>query len=234
VPVSEWLDGNWVYPAIAGLALLVDRLLPEPRRHPIIRFGHYAAWLERRMNRGRAAEHRSRGIWAVMAAVLPPTLVAVAIEWLPPLLGLPLMLAVVVLALGARSLGEHGRRVANALAAEDLPAARAATSQLVSRDTRRLDAEGCARATTESILENGNDAVIGTIFWFLIGGAGGVVAYRLINTLDAMWGYRSHRYRLFGWAAARLDDIVNFVPARVTAVGYRALGYRQSALRAWR
>jgi hypothetical protein len=95
------------------------------------------------------------------------------------------------------------------------PARRAPlTARIVSRDTADADAEALARAACESALENGNDAIFGALFWFLIGGAPAVIVFRLANTLDAMWGYRTPRWLMFGWAAARIDDVLNLVPAR--------------------
>jgi len=124
--------------------------------------------------------------------------------------------------------------VARALEEDDLRAARAGVGRLVSRDTEALDARGVSGATIESVLENGNDALFATLFWFLVAGAPGVVTYRLVNTLDAMWGYRNDRFHSFGWAAARLDDALNLIPARLTALAYALAGRGRDALQCWR
>ncbi len=137
-------------------------------------------------------------------------------------------------ALGTHSLVQHGERVAKDLAAHDLDAARQHVGWMVSRDTSTLDEEGVSRATVESILENGNDAVFGTLFWFCIAGGPGAVMFRLANTLDAMWGYKDARRMYFGWAAARIDDGLNFIPARLTALTYALLGKTRNALQCWR
>jgi adenosylcobinamide-phosphate synthase len=137
-------------------------------------------------------------------------------------------------ALGLKSLGEHARPVAQALRLGDLQLARERVGYMVSRNTAALDATGVARAGTESVLENGSDAVFAALFWFLVAGAPGVVLYRLSNTLDAMWGYRNPRFERFGWAAAKIDDGLNYLPARLVALTYALLGKTALALRCWR
>ncbi|MBS1224625.1 MAG: cobalamin biosynthesis protein, partial [Proteobacteria bacterium] len=108
-------------------------------------------------------------------------------------------------------------------------------AMIVSRDTADLDEEQISRATVESVLENGCDAIFGALCWFVLAGAAGATLYRLANTLDALWGYRTPRYRDFGWAAARLDDGLNWLPARLTALSYVAMGTKPAlAWRCWR
>ncbi len=125
--------------------------------------------------------------------------------------------------------------MAAALQVGDLPLARERVGLIVSRDTADLDEERISRATVESVLENGCDAIFGALFWFALAWTPGVVLYRLANTLDAMWGYRTPRYRDFGWAAARLDDVLNWLPARLTALSYVLVGTRPTlAWRCWR
>lgn len=218
--------------ATTALAVALDRVLGEPRRgHPLIGFGRLAGGVEATLNRssGDAKLRRLAGIAAVLALVGLPTLLLAALP------GHPLLdAAVLYLAIGWRSLGEHAHAVAASLAAGDLSAARAAVARMVSRDCDALDATYIAAATVESVLENGNDAVFGALFWFALLGAPGALAYRLANTLDAMWGYRNERFAHFGWAAARLDDLLNLVPARLTALSYALCGDRRTALSCWR
>jgi adenosylcobinamide-phosphate synthase len=210
-------------------ALALDWLFGEPRRwHPLVGFGRLAQALERRLH----ADTRARGFLSVVLLLTPFTLLALLADTMPWHFVLDVTL--LYLAIGWRSLGEHAGRVRDALRADDLTAARHCVGRMVSRDTSVLDREGVAGATVESVLENGNDAVFGAIFWFVVAGAPGVVLYRLANTLDAMWGYRNDRYRRFGWAAARLDDVLNFLPARLTALGYALVGHFTRALRCWR
>jgi adenosylcobinamide-phosphate synthase len=213
-------------------SVLLDAWLGEPRRaHPLVAFGRIAQWIEQRMY----ADRRIAGVLAWSLAVLP----AVCAMWLlqrlmPASVSWCVAVAMLYLVLGWRSLGEHARPVAIALENNDLDAARRAVGRMVSRDTAALDGSQVAAAATESVLENGNDAVFGALFWFAVLGAPGALLYRLSNTLDAMWGYRTARYECFGWAAARIDDVLNYLPARLTALTYALCGHFQSALRCWR
>ena len=219
-------------------AVLLDWRLGEPRRwHPLAGFG----WLAQRVEvlaygspETNAELRRARGIGAVIVLLVP----FAAAAWLLgaiPLLGSVMALGLLALAIGARSLAEHAEAVAAALQANDLPLARERVGLIVSRDTDDLDEEQISRATVESVLENGCDAIFGALFWFVLIHAPGAVLYRLANTLDAMWGYRTPRYRDFGWAAARLDDLLNWVPARLTALSYVAVGAKPAlAWRCWR
>jgi adenosylcobinamide-phosphate synthase len=218
----------------AGVAL--DMLLGEARRwHPLVGFGTLATWLERRLNRGGWRIARGAGAWTL--AVLPLTGAA---AWLCASGGAAGLLAhalLLYLCLGLRSLRDHLLPIHAALLAGDLPLARALTARIVSRDTNHAMEADLAKAGAESLLENGNDAVFGTLFWFVVGGGPGALLFRLANTLDAMWGYRNTRFNLFGRVAARIDDVLNYLPARLTALSYALLAPnagRLRALRCWR
>lgn len=212
-------------------AVLLDRLLGEPQRaHPLVAFGRMAGWIEQRIH----ADRRAKGLLAWLSAVLPCVASLALIQrYAPAWLGWCMAAIVLYATLGLRSLGEHARPVAHALAADELDQARHAVGRMVSRDTAPLDAVQVATAATESVLENGNDAVFAALFWFAVLGAPGALLYRLANTLDAMWGYRTPRYERFGWAAARIDDVLNWIPARLTALTYALCGHFARALRCW-
>ena len=215
--------------ALAGVGL--DAWLGEPRRwHPLVGFGHLAQRIEQRLNSGGRG-WRSHGVSGWCLAVLPPVLLV----WLLSLssLGWLVDLLVLYFALGLKSLAQHALPVAQALRLGDLDEARRRVGYLVSRRTSELDACGVARAGTESVLENGADAVFASLFWFAVLGAPGVLLHRLSNTLDAMWGYRNERFERFGWAAAKIDDVLNYVPARLVALTYALLGRTATALRCW-
>jgi adenosylcobinamide-phosphate synthase len=215
--------------ALAGVGL--DAWLGEPRRwHPLVGFGHLAQRIEQRLNSGGRG-WRSHGVSGWCLAVLPPVLLV----WLLSLSSLGWLVDILVLyfAIGLKSLGQHALPVAQALRLGNLDEARRRVGYLVSRRTSELDACGVARAGTESVLENGADAVFASLFWFAVLGAPGVLLHRLSNTLDAMWGYRNERFERFGWAAAKIDDVLNYVPARLVALTYALLGRTATALRCW-
>ncbi|AEF21850.1 adenosylcobinamide-phosphate synthase CbiB [Pseudomonas fulva] len=216
--------------AVAGVAM--DAALGEPKRwHPLVGFGKLANRLEQRFNPSGGG-WRSHGVSAWCLAVLPLTLLTVLLVQLP-WIGWLVQIVALYAALGLRSLDQHAQPVAQALRLGDLPVARQRVGYMVSRRTEDLDATGVARAGTESVLENGSDAVFAALFWFLVAGAPGVVLYRLSNTLDAMWGYRNERFERFGWAAAKIDDLLNYVPARLVALTYAVLGHSALAMRCW-
>ena len=224
-------------PLMIVAAVLLDLLLGEPRRfHPLAGFGLLAQWIEKifygPVDTAPAGRYM-RGIAAVAVLLMPLVLLAAMVQQ-TEILGAMFSVVVLYFAIAPRSLREHAERVAQAFSCNDLPAARQAVSMLVSRDTSQLDDAAVARATVESVLENGNDAIFAALFWFVVAGAPGVLLYRLSNTLDAMWGYRNARYNHFGRAAARLDDVLNFVPARLTALSYALVGHTRSALHCWR
>lgn len=218
-------------PLILG-ALVLDHCLGEPRRwHPLVGFGRFADYLEKALNDGHLRPLRGALAWAL--AVLPLTLLAWLLASLP-MVGWLFSLLLLYLAIGLRSLADHARPISEALQRNDLPGARLRVGYMVSRQTDELDESGVARAATESVLENGSDAVFAALFWFALLGAPGVVLYRLANTLDAMWGYRNARFAQFGWAAARLDDLLNYLPARLVALTYALCGCTRQALDCWR
>ncbi len=217
-------------------AVLLDLWWGELRlAHPLVGFGRLAGRLESLL-----LGHRQAGAEGYLLGAIALLLLVVPLLWLAYRLSLLLYIDVIFevlilyVALGARSLRDHARNVALALKAGNLEQGRRKVAFMVSRDCRQMDEAAVSRAAVESVLENGNDAVFGALFWFVLAGAPGVVLYRTVNTLDAMWGYRTPRYRTFGWAAARLDDLLNWVPARLTALSYALLGRLPTALRCWR
>jgi len=211
-----------------ALALLLDKLFGEPRKfHPLVGFGKLATAVESRMY----ADMRLRGVLAVAVLLIPITLLLMLLQrWLDHWL---VGVIILYLALGWQSLEWHAQRVQQALSQPDIMQAREYLSHMVSRETRTLDEQGVAKGVLESVLENGNDAIFAAIFWFVVAGAPGVLVYRMVNTLDAMWGYRNQRYLNFGWAAARLDDLMNLIPARLTAMSYALAGQFRRAIRCW-
>lgn len=225
-----------IHALIVLIAVFLDYLLGEPKRfHPLAGFGRLAVATEGVLYGAR----RPPVVWLYLAGIIGWSVLVVPMVWLVwwlaslSWLHYALEVALLYLALGAQSLGQHARNVAYDLKQGQLPAARQRVSMMVSRDTDELDETAITRATIESVLENGCDAVFGTLFWFVVLGAPGVVLYRLANTLDAMWGYRTDRYLHFGWAAARIDDVLSWAPARLTALTYIIVGCTKQGWRCW-
>jgi adenosylcobinamide-phosphate synthase len=218
-------------------ACILDRLLGEtPRFHPLVGYGKLASRVEQHFNLRQSASTAGKiGLMCWALLVVAPTIVT---AWLfaiaDPLLQLFMGTLLLYLVIGGRSLQEHAARVHGDLTAGNLSDARIHVSWLVSRDTRQLDGTAVSKACIESVLENGNDALFAPIFWFCLLGPAGAVLYRLANTLDAMWGYRTPRYLHFGRAAAKLDDALNYLPARLTACSYALVGNTRRALACWR
>jgi len=226
-----------IHATTLALAVLIDHLAGEPRRwHPLAGFGWIATKIEHAVYpQGLIAtpsSMRLRGI-ASVALVVAPFVVGAWVVSSFVLMGPVFDVVLLYLTIGARSLAQHARAVSRALENRNLDEARRAIGMIVSRDTAQMNEDDVARAACESVLENGSDAIFGALFWFLVFGAPGAVVYRLINTLDAMWGYRNARYQYFGWAAARADDVLGFIPARLTALTYMLLGQTRSAWRCW-
>jgi adenosylcobinamide-phosphate synthase len=219
---------------------LADLAFADPRRgHPVAGFGAVASALERRTYR----DARLAGVAHTGALLGVVTLLGVAVERTAARFGFTARTAVLAAAtwsaLGGASLLRTVSDMSERLTAEDIGAARRLLPSLCGRDPDGLDGDGLVRAALESLAENTSDAQVAPLFWAAVGGVPGALGYRAINTLDAMIGYRSARNTRFGWATARLDDLANIVPARVTAalvvvsaplVG----GSPRGAVRAWR
>lgn len=216
------------------LGYAADRVWGDPQRfHPVAGFGTCALALEQRIYR----DSRARGIGYVLLLTAGSTGLAYAAERLArnPMARILVTGAVTWAVLGGRSLEREAQTVHTLLAAGELDSARARVRNLVGRDTTTLGPDEIARAVVESVAENTSDAVVASLVWGAAAGVPGLVAHRVVNTLDAMIGHRNTRYDRFGWAAARLDDILGLPASRLSAALAVALGPdRAGALRAWR
>ncbi|MGW5209670.1 cobalamin biosynthesis protein [Streptomyces sp. NPDC004051] len=226
-------DREFAYGAAAGL--LGDLLLGDPRRgHPVAAFGRAAAAVEQmlwRDDRGRGALHTAV---CVGGAVALGSLASRCVQS-SPAASVALTGAATWAVVGGTSLAREARAIGRALTAGDVQAARARLPHLCGRDPQALDADGIARAVVESVAENTSDAVVGALVWGAVAGVPGLLGFRAVNTLDAMVGHKSPRYRRYGWASARLDDVAGWPGARLTAVLAAAAGPDpRGAVRAWR
>jgi adenosylcobinamide-phosphate synthase len=214
------------------LGYVADRALGDPRRgHPVAAFGRLAQAVEGRVY----ADARGPGVLHVVLLVGGAAALGVPAERQRPVLHTAATALATWAVLGGTSLDREGAAVARLLAEGDLVAARRRLTHLVGRDTEDLDEAGVARATIESLAENTSDAVVASLLLGALAGVPGLLAHRAANTLDAMVGHRSPRYTRFGWAAARLDDLLNLPGARLTAALTVLLGDEPAAaLQAWR
>lgn len=223
---------------VLGLAL--DRVLGDPRRlHPVAGFGRIAGLLESSSYRDSKSAGVVHTATLVGGTIGLGVLAASFARRRGPLADTAMTAAAAWVALGGTSLSRTGSQMARHLEADDLDSARALLPSLCGRDPSVLDTDGLARASLESIAENTSDATVGVMFWGAVAGVPGILGYRAINTLDAMIGYRSSRYLRFGWFAARLDDAVNLIPARLTGISTVIAaplvgGRPTESLRAWR
>ena len=216
------------------LALLIDKAIGDPPRvwarvsHPIVLFGKAVAAADRRLNAPglSPAAAKSHGI---LAAVLLTVLALASGILLSAvfsglwLIGVAMEVVVVAILLAQKSLADHVGAVADALTEEGLAGGRRAVSLIVGRDPQTLDGPGVSRAAIESLAENYSDGVVAPAFWYVLLGLPGIFAYKMVNTADSMIGHKSEKYLHFGWASARWDDLVNLIPARLSAI-FIALG----------
>jgi len=219
------------------IALLLDAILGEPKKaHPLVLFGTWATYLEERLILPRdrpSIKQKIYGLLALILGVVPVTGIIFIITR-TPLLNDILSPLILYLCIAPKSLLQHTLAIYQPLQSGNLPQARQAIAMIVSRETQQMDEHTIRKATIESTLENGADAIFAPIFWFVLAGPTGAIFYRLSNTLDAMWGYKNKRYYYFGFAAARLDDILNWFPARLTALSYILLGDKHKAWNCYR
>nr|WP_298410857.1 adenosylcobinamide-phosphate synthase CbiB [uncultured Halomonas sp.] len=209
---------------LIGAAVLVDLCLGDPRRlpHPVVGIGRVIAALEHAWNHGTAQARRRRGALLTTLVVAGTfTLAWVALALLAqvhPWLALAAELWLLATTLSIKGLADAARAVATPLAMNDLPASRGALAMIVGRDTQRLDEAELTRGAVETVAENTVDGITAPLFWALLGGAPLALAYKAVNTLDSMVGYRNPRFADFGYASAKLDDLANWLPARLTAL----------------
>jgi adenosylcobinamide-phosphate synthase len=230
---------------IAPLALIFERAFGYPRLllggigHPVMWMGRVISFMEMRFNDGRdaAVVRRNGGILMLVvllaATIVVTVVISTVLRWLPFGWVLEALLASTLLA--QKELGRAVRAVAEGLE-RSLEEGRRAVSQIVGRDPEKLDAAGVSRAAIESLAESSSDGVIAPLVFLLLFGLPGIAVYKAVNTADSMVGHLSPRYRDFGWASARLDDLLNWIPARLTALaiaGAAAFIKGGDAERAW-
>ncbi|MCE7791607.1 adenosylcobinamide-phosphate synthase CbiB [Salipaludibacillus sp. CUR1] len=209
---------------LIGAAVLLDLVFGDPKwlPHPVVGFGKLISFLEKKLNKGSGRQKRRRGV--LLTAVIVTIVYGASflllslfynIHWLA---GAVLEAWLISTAIAIKGLKEAALNVAVPLSKGRLAEARRQLSMIVGRDTEDLDESSIVRGTVETVAENTVDGITAPLFWALIGGAPLALAYRAVNTMDSMVGYKNERFYSFGWSAARLDDLVNWLPARLTFV----------------
>lgn len=215
------------------LAMLLDAVLGEPRwlwsraPHPAVLMGRVIGWADKRFNTG--AGRRAKGAAVMLALGVAALLTGSLLTAFGPVVEV----VVAAILIAQRSLVDHVLAVAHGLRA-GLSEGRAAVAMIVSRDTAAMDQSAVARAAIESAAENMSDGVVAPLFWFAVAGLPGLLLYKITNTADSMVGYRTPRHEAFGWAAARFDDLLNLIPARVTALLIAVTHGGLNSLQDWR
>lgn len=212
--------------AVAVTAIVIDSLFGWPDRlyqrlsHPVVWMGKLINVLEPAMNKGGPARRLLAGGAMTAICLAAAFFVGATLQRFAALMPASWLIEGILCwpLLAIRSMREHVEAVITPLQAQDLPAARHAVSMIVGRDVSNADEAAISRAAMESLAENTSDGIIAPIFWVALGGLPAILTYKTINTLDSMIGYRKQRYLFFGRIAARLDDLVNLIPARLTAL----------------
>lgn len=226
-------------------ALALDYRFGEPKKyHPLVGFGRYVDFLQRHFNAptGTRIDSRSQfiqGALACLLAIIPIVGIVVVIQHsVPDFINVFIDAGLLYLCIGWSSLQQHARAIFDELKINQIDGAQTKLSWIVSRDTQQLDATQIAQASVESVLENSSDALFATLFWFMIAGVEGAILHRLVNTLDAMWGYKNTQFLYFGRFSAYFDDVLNYLPARLTAYGFvfcaSSVEQGKKALMCWR
>ncbi|EFM13163.1 cobalamin biosynthesis protein CobD [Paenibacillus curdlanolyticus YK9] len=234
--------------AMSAAAIVVDLLIGDPKwpTHPVIRIGQWISWMEGRLRRNESqwatpSRIRARGIVLTLTTVTLAFAVMMAViaiaNWIHPWAGYAVSIWFISTTIAVKGLKDAAMLVFRPLARGDLAEARKYVGYIVSRDTQQLSEQQAVRAAVETVAENTVDAFLSPLIFALLGGAPLAMAYRAANTLDSMVGYRNERHLHFGWSSARLDDVLNYVPARLSAIIMPIAAMllpRMSATRAWK
>ena len=217
------------------LAIFLHLWLGDSRKdHPLTSFAMLANWMEKRLNfpNIKTWQQRVCGVGVLFALLLVTGFVGVSLIHTPTF-GIVFEIGIIYLTVGYASLVQHAQGTRLALNSNDIEDARLTASYLISQDTSHLDSEQIAGFTTEAILENGNDAVVATIFWYVIAGVPGALAYRLTHTLDNIWTQRSADQAHFSWAASKFLYLLNWVPERLCGFTYVVIGGGRKGVETW-